>query len=180
MSFGQRELKSQAAPGDACADEFSDTSSTLVASTKKAKSVQRDTFCFFRLNGSDGRRTLVPEKQGVSEANGLFRCGLYARIDSRRLHRVGMDSSSIPIFLLKIVISAVIPPLRKKARSAHLFACKRAHVGSLPLPPFCGLEKQKYSEETGSNASGSEQSDPEFLTGRWFKSNRGSQKSRTI
>ena len=31
----------------------------------------------------------------------------------------------------------------KKARSARLFACKRAHVGSLPLPPFCGLEKQK-------------------------------------
>lgn len=169
MSFGQRELKSQAAPGDACADEFSDTSSTLVASTtseqstfdfvsayrrkhpsasllflfpkkllafrgprkflwkkfgyqsicstKKAKSVQRDTFCFFRLNGSDGRRTLVPEKQGVSEANGLFRCGLYARIDSRRLHHVGMDSSSIPIFLLKIVISAVIPPFRKMAHS---------------------------------------------------------------
>ena len=66
-------------------------------------------------------------------------------------------------------VSAVIPPLRKKARSAHLFACKRAHVGSLPLPPFCGLEKQKYSEETGSNASGSEQGDPGFLTGRWFK-----------
>lgn len=78
-------------------------------STKKAKSAQRDTFCFFRLNGSDGRRTLVPEKQGVNEANGLFRCGLYARIDSRRLHHVGMDSSSIPIFLLKIVISAVMP-----------------------------------------------------------------------
>ena len=61
---------------------------------------------------------MVPEKQGVSEANGLFRCGLYARIDSRRLHHVGMDSSSIPIFLLKIVISAVIPPFRKKAHSA--------------------------------------------------------------
>ena len=81
-----------------------------------------------------------------------------------------MDFASFRFFCTrKTVISAVIPPLRKKARSAHLFACKRAHVGSLPLPPFCGLEKQKYSEETGSNASGSEQSDPGFLTGRWFK-----------
>ena len=104
MSFGQRELKSQAAPGDACADEFSDTSSTLVASTKKAKSVQRDTFCFFRLNGSDGRRTLVPEKQGVSEANGLFRCGLYARIDSRRLHH----STQIRTFYVYKNVFAVI------------------------------------------------------------------------
>ena len=26
---------------------------------------------------------------------------------------------------------------RKKARSARLFACKRAHDGSLSLPPFC-------------------------------------------
>ena len=37
-------------------------------------------------------------------------------------------------------------------------------------------EARASSEETGSNASGSEQSDPGFLTGRWFKSNRGSQK----
>ena len=39
-------------------------------------------------------------------------------------------------------------------------------------------EARASSEETGSNASGSEQSDPGFLTGRWFKSNRGSQKKR--
>jgi len=26
---------------------------------------------------------------------------------------------------------------RKKARSAHLFGCKRPHDGSLSLPPFC-------------------------------------------
>ena len=36
-------------------------------------------------------------------------------------------------------------------------------------------EARASSEETGSNASGSEQSDPGFLIGRWFKSNRGSQ-----
>ena len=30
-------------------------------------------------------------------------------------------------------------------------------------------EARASSEETGSNASGSEQSDPGFLTGRWFK-----------
>ena len=35
-------------------------------------------------------------------------------------------------------------------------------------------EARASSEETESNASGSEQSDPGFLTGRWFKSNRGS------
>ena len=27
--------------------------------------------------------------------------------------------------------------IRKKARSAHLFSCKRSHDGSLSLPPFC-------------------------------------------
>ena len=27
--------------------------------------------------------------------------------------------------------------IRKKARLARLFACKRAHDGSLALPPFC-------------------------------------------
>ena len=35
-------------------------------------------------------------------------------------------------------------------------------------------EARASSEETGSNASGSGQGDPGFLTGRWFKSNRGS------
>ena len=39
-------------------------------------------------------------------------------------------------------------------------------------------EARASSEETGSNASGSGQSDPGFLSGRWFKSNRGSQKKR--
>ena len=29
---------------------------------------------------------------------------------------------------------------RKKSRTAHLFACKRAHNGSLSLPTFCGPE----------------------------------------
>ena len=35
---------------------------------------------------------------------------------------------------------------RKKARSAHLFACKRAYNGSLSLPPFCELwySRRKY------------------------------------
>ena len=32
----------------------------------------------------------------------------------------------------------VAPPFRKRSRSAHLFACKRAHNGSLSLPTFCG------------------------------------------
>ncbi|MBR0156031.1 MAG: hypothetical protein IJM20_00740, partial [Clostridia bacterium] len=31
------------------------------------------------------------------------------------------------------------PPLRKRSRSAHLFAYKRALDGSLSLPTFCGL-----------------------------------------
>ena len=37
------------------------------------------------------------------------------------------NQSAAPSFLL----------IRKKARSAHLFACKRAHDGSQSLPPFC-------------------------------------------
>ena len=37
------------------------------------------------------------------------------------------NQSHAPSFLL----------FRKKARSARLFACKRAHNGSLSLPPFC-------------------------------------------
>ena len=41
---------------------------------------------------------------------------------------VGMDFVSIRFFyfMKKSVIRSVIPPFRKKARSAHLFACKRA------------------------------------------------------
>ena len=34
---------------------------------------------------------------------------------------------------------AAAPPFRKRSRSAHLFACKRAHHGALSLPTFCGI-----------------------------------------
>ena len=34
---------------------------------------------------------------------------------------------------------ARVPRRGKKARSAHLFGCKRPHDGSLLLPPFCDV-----------------------------------------
>ena len=39
----------------------------------------------------------------------------------------------------KSVIRSTVSPLRKKSRSAQLFAYKCAHTASLSLPTFCGL-----------------------------------------
>ena len=108
---------------------------------KKQKVSKGTLFVFFRLNGSDGRRTLVPEKQGVSEANGLFRCGLYARIDSRRLHHVGMDSSSIPIFFVKNRHIRRHSSFSQKGTLRIGYSLASALITPLaPLPPFCGCQ----------------------------------------
>ena len=49
------------------------------------------------------------------------------------------DSISFASSQARKLTHSVAPPLRKRPRSAHLFACKRAHDGSLSLPLFCGF-----------------------------------------
>ena len=50
-------------------------------------------------------------------------------------------SSAYSVFLLckKSVIRFTVSPLRKKSRSAQLFAYKCAHDAELSLPTFCGF-----------------------------------------
>ena len=70
------------------------------------------------------------------------------RFKSSYPHHVGTDFAPFRfLFAQKSVTCAVVPPLsqkgalshllfREKARSASLFACKRAHDDLLSLPPF--------------------------------------------
>ena len=58
--------------------------------------------------------------------------------DPHHRHHVGTDFAPFRFFLQKNQSHAPSFLLfRKKARSAHLFACKRAHNASLSLPLFC-------------------------------------------
>ena len=60
---------------------------------------------------------------------------------SHHLRHVGMDFAPFRFFYF-IKNQSYAPSfllIRKKARSARLFACKRTHNGSLSLPPFCEL-----------------------------------------
>ena len=63
---------------------------------------------------------------------------------SRRGSRIHLPCRNglcfVPIFLQKNRSHASSFLLfREKARSARLFACKRAHNGALSLPPFCDI-----------------------------------------
>ena len=62
--------------------------------------------------------------------------------ESRFPLHVGMDCvpSKIPSRMAgDFSYRSVIPPLRKKSRSARLLGCKRPRDGSLSLPTFCGF-----------------------------------------
>lgn len=61
----------------------------------------------------------------------------FACIYNERESHVGTDFASFRFFCKKSVTRTVVPPFRKKARSAQLFTCKRVHDVSLSLPPFC-------------------------------------------
>ena len=69
------------------------------------------------------KRSPAPRRRGLR----LARDGFYfIRKPSHRL--------ALPLLLL-----------RKRSRSARLFACKRAHNGSLSLPTFCGKSRCQRS-----------------------------------
>ena len=70
---------------------------------------------------------------GLAAGNGLA-------ISSHPSHVVAdFVSFAATFFKIHRLAHAVAPPLRKKARSAHLLGCKRPYDGSLSLPPFYGL-----------------------------------------
>ncbi len=67
----------------------------------------------------------------------------YRGFESLSLRHVAANLESFAatfLFLEKMspLTLSVASPFRKKSRSARLFACKRAHNGSLSLPNFCG------------------------------------------
>ena len=65
-------------------------------------------------------------------------------IHSIHLCHVGTGFAPFRFFYAeKSVTHAVVPPLSQKARSARLFACKRAHNGSQSLPPFCEMRLRR-------------------------------------
>ena len=85
--------------------------------------------CFF--NSSRGRSAIellsVWTRTEASEV---------CRIKSMRRHHAGMDCAPFKIFSRSsgdFLCRSVIPPLRKKSRSARLFGCKRPHDGLLLL-----------------------------------------------
>ena len=65
--------------------------------------------------------------------------------ESPHLHHVAASLLVRRVFCIKTRLHLIgcrsffarVPGTGKKARSAHLFGCKRPHDGSLSLPPFC-------------------------------------------
>lgn len=96
------------------------------------------------------KRTKVPCYHPFYPCKTALECGLlyltksYKRprheFESRNPLHVGMDCIPFKIpsrMAGDFSYRFVIPPLRKKSRSARLFGCKCPHHGSLSLPTFC-------------------------------------------
>ena len=108
---------------------------------KKFRPSPKDGLNFFRRKNEARKEKLRSNrKHPVDVFGSLCACRRTGRCD-KRASLVGTMSACYVPSELGTSAALIVPPLRKKSRSAHLFVCKRTHDGSLSLPTFCGYEE---------------------------------------
>ena len=96
-------------------------------------------------------RLLIPLRLLIAKGHAPLACSLvnalttaHCRYQPFARKRIGASYiTRAAIFTKSPLTHSAASPHRKRSRSACLFACKRAHDGSLSLPTFCGKTKKQ-------------------------------------